>query len=165
MKKWREEDLVKTRDVWLSITGLPFKSWREDNYKLAAASHGIFIKEDERDVQHRGLGKVRMLVETHKMDRISEVAEAKIQGRIYEIKIIEECFMNGCETENVLKDMSFKSLEEDQSSGQSPKELEELRVGGASIGEDKAAAEAGENLGSFGSQLEGGTAQTAVGGV
>ncbi|KAL9685095.1 hypothetical protein QQ045_022542 [Rhodiola kirilowii] len=97
MKRWRVDMLSTTRSVWISIIGLPFKAWSESNCERLAAPFGVCLKLDDRDVRFVGVGRARMLVETSCMERISELIEAEIEGKWYEIGICEECCLGGCE--------------------------------------------------------------------
>ncbi|KAL9663121.1 hypothetical protein QQ045_027959 [Rhodiola kirilowii] len=97
--RWKEEVPTRLRSVWLSIIGLPFKAWSEDNFQKIAEPFGYYLKTELRDFQEFGLERVRVLVETKRLDKIFEVFEAVVRGKVVEAVIYEECFFNGRETE------------------------------------------------------------------
>ncbi|KAL9680667.1 hypothetical protein QQ045_018552 [Rhodiola kirilowii] len=96
MQRWSEEAMPKSRSVWISILGLPFKAWMDKNGERLAAPHGVFLKMDDRDVRFVGVGRARMLIETSKVERINEILEAEISGKVYEIRLCENCCLGGC---------------------------------------------------------------------
>ncbi|CAM8968723.1 unnamed protein product [Rhodiola kirilowii] len=96
MKRWREKDVPTTRSVWISVLGLPFKAWTESNCERLSAPFGVFLKMDDRDVRFVGVGRARMLIDTSMVGRISEILEAEISGRVYEISLCEDCCLGGC---------------------------------------------------------------------
>ncbi|KAL9664289.1 hypothetical protein QQ045_019688 [Rhodiola kirilowii] len=98
--RWREEEVPTSRSVWISIFGLPFRAWTEQNCERLAVPFGVFLKMDDRDVRFVGVGRARMLIETSKMERISEVLEVDIFGKVYEISLYEECVLGGCGIDN-----------------------------------------------------------------
>ncbi|CAM8901742.1 unnamed protein product [Rhodiola kirilowii] len=100
VQRWSEEELSTSRSVWISIFGLPFRAWTEQNCEHLAAPFGVFLKMDDRDVRFVGVGRARMLIKTRKMERISEVLEADISGKVYEISLCEECWLGGCGIDN-----------------------------------------------------------------
>ncbi|CAM8935064.1 unnamed protein product [Rhodiola kirilowii] len=100
LQKWEEEEVQPmSRSVWLSIAGLPFKAWGEENFKKIAEPLGSFLKMEDRDFRMCGVGRARMLVETGKFERISELLEVVLDGKIFEVAVCEDCFFNGAETD------------------------------------------------------------------
>ncbi|CAM8943857.1 unnamed protein product [Rhodiola kirilowii] len=96
--RWKEEVPSRLRSVWLSIIGLPFKAWSEENLQKIVEPYGYFLKMELKDFQESGLERARVLVETKRMDRIFEVVEAEVGGKVAETVISEECYFNGRET-------------------------------------------------------------------
>ncbi|KAL9681218.1 hypothetical protein QQ045_012999 [Rhodiola kirilowii] len=113
IQKWEEEeDQPKSRSVWLSISDLPFKAWGEENFKKIAEPLGTFLKMEDRDFRMCGVGRARMLVESDCFERVSELLEVVLDGKIFEVAVCEDCSFNGAETDwcqeeiaNVVKDV------------------------------------------------------------
>ncbi|CAM8974048.1 unnamed protein product [Rhodiola kirilowii] len=114
LQRWREEVVASTRSVWVSILGLPFRAWTDENCVRLAEPHGVFLKMDDRDVRFVGVRRARMQIETSKVERILETLEVVISDKLYEIKLCEECCLGGCELN------SPQSSESSESSGDPP---------------------------------------------
>ncbi|KAL9663144.1 hypothetical protein QQ045_027983 [Rhodiola kirilowii] len=54
LQRWSEEAMPKTRTVWISVLGLPFRAWTEVNGERLAAPYRVFLKMDDRDVHFVG---------------------------------------------------------------------------------------------------------------
>ncbi|CAM8963597.1 unnamed protein product [Rhodiola kirilowii] len=96
LQRWSEKELPTTRSVWISVLGLPFKAWTESNCERLSAPYGVFLKMDDRDVRFVGVGRARMMIETCLVGRFCEILEADISGRVYEIRLCEDCCLGGC---------------------------------------------------------------------
>ncbi|KAL9690934.1 hypothetical protein QQ045_011348 [Rhodiola kirilowii] len=97
LKRWREEDLPTSRSIWISMLGLPFRAWTERNCERLAAPFSVFLKMDDRDVRFVGVGRARMLVEISLVERVCQKVEAEISGKLYVIRLCEDCCLGGCE--------------------------------------------------------------------
>ncbi|KAL9681903.1 hypothetical protein QQ045_013693 [Rhodiola kirilowii] len=97
LKRWCKKDVPRSRAVWISVVGLPFRAWTGRNCERLAAPYGELLKMDDRDVRFVGVGRARMLIETSMVERICETVEAEIVGKIIEISLCEDCCLGGCE--------------------------------------------------------------------
>ncbi|CAM8951054.1 unnamed protein product [Rhodiola kirilowii] len=123
IQKWEdEEDQPKSRSVWLSISGLPFKTWGEENFKKIAEPLGTFLKMEDRDFRMCGVGRARMLVETDSFERVADLLEVVLDGKVFEVAVCEDCFFNGAETDWCQEE--FADVVKDVCSGASKKSSE-----------------------------------------
>ncbi|KAL9660822.1 hypothetical protein QQ045_025640 [Rhodiola kirilowii] len=80
IQKWREEEALIVRSVWLGIVDLPFMGWSEENFKKKIIEpYGSNLKWDDIIMQFTGVGRVRVLVETNKDERISETLKEEVE--------------------------------------------------------------------------------------
>ncbi|KAL9673562.1 hypothetical protein QQ045_029822 [Rhodiola kirilowii] len=102
LKRWCDEDAPRSRSVWISLLGLPFRAWTERNLERLAAPYGVLLKMDDRDVRFVGIGRARMLIETTRIERICESVEAELEGKVIDINLCEDCCLGGCGLEDPL---------------------------------------------------------------
>lgn len=90
-----EPELVATaRSIWLKITGVPAHIWEERFFRLVSQLVGTFISIDDSTRDKVRLDTARALITTSAKEIINTVVEVKVNGTMYNIRMLEESIIS-----------------------------------------------------------------------
>ncbi|CAL0314035.1 unnamed protein product [Lupinus luteus] len=92
LRRWSPEDVSIERLAWFKLYGIPAHAWNVLFFSLVAESCGKFVKIHEETKNKKRLDIGRILITTDVRFMIDNVVVVKIDGRNYEIRMVEEDF-------------------------------------------------------------------------
>ncbi|KAK7243673.1 hypothetical protein RIF29_38482 [Crotalaria pallida] len=93
VKPWDEEDIAGYRISWLRCAGIPLHAWNDTFFKTLVSKFGTFLKADTETRERTKLDVARIQVKTSTQGFINIVQRIMINGRIFGVRIMEECLV------------------------------------------------------------------------
>ena len=86
---WAEEDVCKTRRLWLEIVGVPIQIWSEQNIRKIAENWGdvVYVEQDTSTLESFSSAKV--VIDTLSMSPIEDEAILHVQGKGFRVSVFE----------------------------------------------------------------------------
>ncbi|KAH7833242.1 hypothetical protein Vadar_004386 [Vaccinium darrowii] len=91
VKKW-SPDLkeVRRRNIWISCYGVPLHCWSAQTFQKIAQVWGEVLTMDDATVKGYSFAAGKVMISTETWDRINEVIQMEVKGKIFEIRVVEE---------------------------------------------------------------------------
>lgn len=78
------------RNVWISCYGVPLHGWSCATFKKIAQRWGEAVYIEEATAKGLSFAAGKVLISTDVWDRINEVVQLVIKGKVFDIKVVEE---------------------------------------------------------------------------
>lgn len=98
------------RGAWLRVYGIPIHAWNELFFKLCVMECGTYLRMDDMSLDRGRFDYARILISTSSIEAVNCVDQVSIDGRLVDLKIVEEWGFNLGEDACLFED------EEDQKS-------------------------------------------------
>ncbi|KAK1403272.1 hypothetical protein POM88_002877 [Heracleum sosnowskyi] len=89
IRKFKEEDLIVPRTVWVECTGLPMTAWLEENLKAFSARFGEWVSWSYQKDDSNTLFNPLICIQSCEMERIEDEMIVLVKGKKYKIKFKE----------------------------------------------------------------------------
>lgn len=92
--EWDDNIMHQKRNIWTLWYGVPLKAWSPRFFKMVSAKFGSLIHIDESTLSKQNLSRARILIKTLLQSLPKSDTVIKVEGKNFNIKIIEEipCF-------------------------------------------------------------------------
>lgn len=92
IRPWNFNMAAIDRSIWLKIIGVPAHIWDERFFLQVSQSVGTFISINESTRDKVRLDTIRAPITASAIVIINAVVEVKVNGTLYNIRMLEECF-------------------------------------------------------------------------
>jgi len=92
--RWNKEAIPFRRGAWLRLFGIPIHAWSENFFKLCVMDCGTFLCTDDISLERGRFDYACVLISTSSLDIVSAGVHVMIDGKLVDIKIIEEWGFN-----------------------------------------------------------------------
>lgn len=138
IRPWNSNMVATSRSIWLKILGVPAHIWNENFFRQISQLVGSYISIDDSTRDKMRLDIARVLINTSVKEIINTVVEVKVNGIMYNIRMLEESF--GDNMSRFLSDWKYQnsdgnSSDDDDSMANSVLRVPETEMF-AGIGED-----------------------------
>ena len=91
---WNKETVTFQRGAWVRLYGIPLHAWNESFFKLCTMDCGRYLKSDSVAIDKERLDFARVLIATSALEIINVVDTILVNGKLIEVKIVEEWGFN-----------------------------------------------------------------------
>lgn len=89
---WNSKSVATARSIWVKILGVPAHIWDEKFFRQISQLVGAYISIDDSTREKVRLDTIRVLITTSVKEIINTVIEVKVNGTVYNIRMLEESF-------------------------------------------------------------------------
>ncbi|KAK8635500.1 hypothetical protein V6N13_004234 [Hibiscus sabdariffa] len=89
IQEWSSDIKLDRRHVWLAVRGVPVQAWSKHTFKNIAEVWGSLVYIDKDTSATTSFEQGCILIETDVMNRIEDVVELVVNGRLYPLRVHE----------------------------------------------------------------------------
>jgi hypothetical protein len=90
LRTWSPNRVCTTRDIWVSMVGIPPHAWGETNFRKLVVTYGEFLELDTETRNSTRFDVVKAKIRAPLGGKIDFVVNLMIQGAKYVVRIVEE---------------------------------------------------------------------------
>jgi hypothetical protein len=125
-QNWSESLVRYERGAWLRVYGIPVHAWNDNFFRLCVSGFGRFLYVDKCTADKARLDFARVLVVTPEVEILNKLNVFIIDGRKYDIKIVEEWGCNLGE-DSFMSDEEIVSIPEEELHNNDVEGLDEVQ--------------------------------------
>ncbi|KAL4324822.1 hypothetical protein GQ457_11G028210 [Hibiscus cannabinus] len=89
IQEWSSDIKLDRRHVWLAFRGVPIQAWSKHTFKNIAEVWGSLVYIDKDTYARISFEQGCILIEMYVMNRIEDVVELVVNGRLYPVRVQE----------------------------------------------------------------------------
>ncbi|KAH7860915.1 hypothetical protein Vadar_019481 [Vaccinium darrowii] len=91
VKKWNPDlKEARRRNIWISCYGVPLHCWSASTFQKIAQLWGEVLTMDDATIKGLSFACGKIMIATEKWEWINEVIQLEVNGKIYDIRVVEE---------------------------------------------------------------------------